>query len=144
MAFQRFLCVAERSTLTQSLQRQRSHTDREGQGSIISNSLEGKRGRDLWCIRGRCSTGLTDKYEKPPTASKTCYKGGKQWDAGVHLPPIFRLRTHEPARMLTTQSVHCHTEPNLLSVPAAKILTSHIRNQERLGLQPPYSRATVR
>lgn len=43
MAFQRFLCVAERSTMTQSLQRQRYHTDIERRGIIISNFLEWKK-----------------------------------------------------------------------------------------------------
>lgn len=74
MAFQRFLCVAERSTMTQSLQRQRYHTDIERRGIIISNFLECKKDQrkrfmvHLWDMLNRPDTG---EYEKAPIVSKT-------------------------------------------------------------------------
>lgn len=55
----------------------------------------------LWVVLNRPDT---DTYENPPKASKTCYKEEKRkkWDAGVHLLPVFRLITHEPAWTSTT------------------------------------------
>lgn len=88
MAFQRFLCVAERSACRDNGLKGSFLTFWEGQQTLTTRFME-----RLWAVPNRAATA---KRLQPPTAPKTSEEIKK--NLVLHLLPIFRVMTREAAQ----------------------------------------------